>query len=199
MKFFGCETDRGWKRTINMIFAQSYRYISLHSPLNYIAVNKQVQKASFALIVTEFNGEHCYLLQWNDKWQCYNFIGGKVDVAKEDGEDFSRTMRREIAEEIGIGSAEHILIDREIKRIQMCQYSQREKRFKKYQFALFEIRLFPDLPADPAAIQHALRWLSTRHTNVYVTREEIKNLQTAEGKPVSKTVRRILKEVGEIS
>lgn len=199
MKFFGCEMDRQWKRVINMMLAQSYQFVSLHSPLNYLAVNRQVQKASFALIAAEFKGERCYLLQWNDKWQCYNFIGGKVNVTKGDAEDFCQAMRREIVEEIGIGSSEHILIDREIKRIQLCQYSQREKRFKQYQFALFEIRLFPDLPADPTAVQHALRWLSTRHTNVYVTREEIKNLQTSEGKPISRTVYRILKAVGEIA
>jgi 8-oxo-dGTP pyrophosphatase MutT (NUDIX family) len=199
MKFCECAVDRQWKRVINKMFTQSYQFVTLHSPFSYISVNRHVQKASFALIASDFKGERCYLLQWNDKWQCYNFIGGKVDVAKGDSENFYQTMRREIVEEIGIGSSEHISIDREIKRIHLCQYSQREKRFKQYQFALFEIRLFSDLPADPTAIQHALKWLSTRHTNVYVTREEIKNLQTSEGKPISRTVRRILKAVGEIS
>lgn len=157
-----------------------------------------VQKASFAFITSEQAGERCYLLQWNAKWQCYNFIGGKVDADKGDEDDFGRAIRREIAEEIGIGSLDHIIVEHEIRRIQMCQYSQREKRTKHYLFALFEIRLFPDLPIDPVVVTHALKWLSSRQENAYVTRAEVETLQTRDGKPISDTVRCILQELGEL-
>ena len=60
------------------------------------------QRAVFALITTENEDGRYFLLQWNPKWQCYNFIGGKVDNQLGDN-NHAKAIRRELNEEIGIG------------------------------------------------------------------------------------------------
>lgn len=156
------------------------------------------QQAVFALISTEQEDGRYYLLQWNPKWNCYNFIGGKVDNDSGDNNDFARAIRREIAEEIGIGNLGEIFEEREVEQIKLWQFSKREKRYKAYRFSVFRIHLFPDLPVDRQKMKRALRWLSTKHNNIYVSDEEIRLLMTKCGKPISKTVRRILMKLGEI-
>jgi len=156
------------------------------------------QRAAFALITTEYENGRYYLLQWNPKWECYNFIGGKVDNDSGDDNDLARAIRREIAEEIGIGNLEEIFEEREIEQIHLWQFSKREKRIKSYWFAIFRIQLFPDLPVDRQKMKRALRWLSTKHNNIYVSSEEIRELKTTCGKPISRTVRRVLRRLGEL-
>lgn len=156
------------------------------------------QRAVFALITTEYENGRYYLLQWNPKWNCFNFIGGKVDNALGDNNDFSRAIRREIAEEVGIGDWKDFFAEQEIEQINLWQFSEREKRVKAYRFSIFRIQFFPDFTIDVQKMRRALRWLSTRYNNVYVSKEEIMQLKTNEGKPISKTVRRVLKKLGEI-
>ena len=163
-----------------------------------IIPQRLTQQAVFALFTIEQGDGRYYLLQWNPKWNCYNFIGGKVDNDSGDNDDFGRAIRREIAEEIGIGNLGEIFSEQEIEQIKLWQFSKREKRFKSYQFTLFRIQLFPDLPVDRQKMKRALRWLSTKHNNIYVSNEEIRLLKTKCGKPISKTVRRILIRLGEI-
>ena len=156
------------------------------------------QRAVFALITTEQEDGRYYLLQWNPKWNCYNFIGGKVDNDSGDNNDFARAIRREIAEEIGIGNLGEVFEEREIEQINLWQFSKRERRFKSYCFSIFRIQLFPDLPVDRQKMKRALRWLSTKHNNIYVSSEEIRLLQTKCGKPISRTVQRVLVKLGEL-
>ena len=144
------------------------------------------QRAVFALITAEHENGRYYLLQWNPKWSCYNFIGGKVDNDCGDNNDFGRAIRREIAEEIGIGNLEDVFAEQEIEQIYLWQFSEREKRFKSYQFSIFRIQFFPDFPVDTQKMKRALRWLTTKYKNVYVSTNEINNLQTNEGKPSPK-------------
>ena len=156
------------------------------------------QQAAFALISTESENGRYYLLQWNPKWACYNFIGGKVDNESGDDNDLARAIRREIAEEIGIANLEEVFEEREIEQIHLWQFSKHEKRFKSYSFSIFRIQLFPDLPVDRQKMKRALRWLSTKHNNIYVSSEEIRGLQTTSGQPISRTVRRVLMKLGEL-
>ena len=156
------------------------------------------QRAVFALITAEYENGRYYLLQWNPKWNCYNFIGGKVDNALGDNDNFAYAIRREIAEEIGIGNMADVFAEQEIEQIRLWQYSEREKKLKSYHFSIFRIQFFPDFPVDMQKMKRALRWLSTKYKNTYVSKEEVMRLKTNEGKPISKTVRRVLKKMGEI-
>jgi 8-oxo-dGTP pyrophosphatase MutT (NUDIX family) len=157
-----------------------------------------MEQAAFALIKTRSEDTCYYLLQWNPKWQCYNFIGGKVETGDNNNDnDFSRTLCREIEEEMGIEPGK-IEIEQEARLVKLWQYSAREKRFKPYLFSIFTTNLFSDLPADRQKVTRALRWLSSKYENAYVSQAEIINLQAADGKPISATVRRILIELREI-
>jgi len=156
------------------------------------------QPAAFAFITTQEKGEKRYLLQWNEKWHCFNFIGGKLDNQKGDKNDLVCTIRREIAEEIGISNLDSVIAVKERKVVHMRQFSLRERRLKNYRFSIFEINFFPYLSVDQQKVTHSLIWLTSQQTNVYVTAQEVLNLRTQDGKPISKTVRRILKTMGEL-
>ncbi|MCC6607198.1 MAG: NUDIX domain-containing protein [Anaerolineae bacterium] len=159
---------------------------------------RSTTRAAFALIAIDHEGERQYLLQWNPKWHCYNFIGGKVQVDEDGENEFEGAIRREIKEEMGV-DLERVMVEQEIKQIRLWQFSEREKRMKPYHFSIFAIQFFPDLPVDRQTVTRSLRWLSSKQENAYVSQREISGLQTDSGKPVSKTVRRILVELGEIS
>lgn len=185
------------QKGVKMVLSWESSLVSLFKRIKVIP-NGLTQRAVFALITTEQEDGRYFLLQWNPKWNCYNFIGGKVDNDSGDNNNFARAIRREIAEEIGIGNLDEIFEEREIEQINLWQFSKRKKRYKSYQFSIFRIQLFPDLPVDRQKMKRALRWLSTKHNNIYVSNEEIKRLRTSCGKPISKTVQRILMKLGEI-
>lgn len=156
------------------------------------------QRSAFALIVLGTGADRRYLLQWNENWRVYNLIGGKMDNNKGDADSFLKTICRELAEETGLVAAKDCRIVQEMVQIEMRQYSQREKRMKEYQFAVFEVILFPQLALNPGQLNNAAKWLSTGRQNVVVTQTEIANLMTVGHKPISPTTRYILQQLGEI-
>jgi len=79
----------------------------------------------------------------------------------------------------------------------MRQFSHREQRFKDYFFGVFEVDLFPRLPMSATRKISAARWLSTEHDNEFISRQEIENLSTCNGHPISVTTRRILQHIEE--
>ncbi|MBK8903091.1 MAG: NUDIX domain-containing protein [Anaerolineaceae bacterium] len=121
-----------------MLFNLDYPFFGLLQKLHRMP-SPSITRAAFALIAAEYDGERSYLLQWNSKWGCYNFIGGKVEKDGSDNGDFARTIRREIAEEMGI-ELEKLLVEQEIKQIRLWQFSQREKKLKAYLFSIFLYR-----------------------------------------------------------
>ena len=93
---------------------------------------------------------------------------------------------------------EGVVVDHEIKQVWLWQFSEREKRMKPYHFSIYAIQFFPELPVDRLIATRSLRWLSSKYENAFVTQREVTRLLTNSGKPISKTVRRILVELGEI-
>lgn len=157
------------------------------------------QRGAFALIVVGQGTDRKYLLQWNAKWGVFNMIGGKLDNTKGDNNSLTRTICRELEEELGLKSPGECCIVRELKRVQMQQFSQRDQTIKDYDFSVFEVDLFPQLPGDQSKLTGAARWLSTNRENVFASREEVNNLKTASGRPISTTTWRLLNAVGELS
>lgn len=157
--------------------------------------NKKKQRSSFALIAFGHGGDKRYLLQWNENWGVYNLIGGKMDNSKGDEDCFIRTLCRELEEETGLSTPKDCRIVCEVKRIEMRQYSRREKRMKDYQFGVFEVELFPQLALPPQQQKNAVKWLSTGRQNVLVSPSEVKNLLTQTNKPISPTTRHILQNI----
>ena len=139
-----------------------------------------------------------YLLQWNQRWGAFNLIGGKPAPHREtDTDSLSRTIQRELEEEMGLCASTDFQILKQLGLVTMTQYSRREQQVKEYTFAIFDVRIFPTFPLTFRK-NAAIRWLSTGYENVFVSANEINNLMTLDGRPISSTTRFILQAVGEL-
>lgn len=159
----------------------------------------RVNHSAFALITIGHGDSRRYLLQWNTKWGVFNLIGGKIDNTKGDGNSFIQALNRELEEEMGLKYPEDYNIGRELKHIYLSQYSQRHKIFKNYHFCIFVVDIFPDLLIDKTKEHDFARWLSTGRQNVYSSKMEINQLLTYQNRPISRTTRVVLQELGELS
>lgn len=157
-----------------------------------------INQSAFALI-TVGHGNACrYLLQWNAKWGVFNLIGGKIDNTRGDGDSFIQAMHRELEEEMGLKHPEDYIIERELKHIYLSQYSQQHQIFKNYHFCVFVVNIFPYLLIDKTKEHSFARWLSTGNHNTYSSKKEINQLSTYQNRPISRTTRLILQELGEL-
>lgn len=162
-----------------------------------VTAKSRTQRGAFALITIGQDRDRQYLLQWNANWGMFNLIGGKIDNSKGDKDSFILTIQRELEEELGLQGPEECRIVRELKQVQMQQYSHREHVVKDYYFCIFEVDLFPRLPVNRESLNHSVRWLSTGRENIFVSDIEIESLCTVSGRPISPTTRSILREMGE--
>jgi 8-oxo-dGTP pyrophosphatase MutT (NUDIX family) len=163
-------------------------------------VNLEVPKqhAAFALIAIGQGPMRQFLLQWNQRWGAFNLIGGKQDPHCEtDTASLSRTIQRELEEEMGLCASTDFQIMQQLGLVTMTQYSRREQQVKEYTFAIFDVRIFPTFPVNFRR-NSAIRWLSTGDENVFVSANEINNLMTQDGRPISTTTKYILQAVGEL-
>lgn len=163
-------------------------------------MNREVPKqhAAFAVIAIGQPPLRQYLLQWNQRWDAFNLIGGKPDPSREaDGDSLSHTIRRELEEEMGLCASTDFEILQQLGLVTMTQYSRREQQVKEYTFAIFDVRIFPTFPITFRK-NSAIRWLSTGYENIFVSAYEINNLMTKDGRPISTTTRYILQAVGEL-
>ncbi len=159
----------------------------------------QTQESAFAIIAIGQKNERRYLLQWNANWQMFNLIGGKVDNNKGDGNCLRRTIERELEEELGVVCPQECQVGRELGQLKMQQFSHREQMVKNYHFALFDVKILPNLPIDSESPHYFARWLSTGRENIFVSADEVQNLSTVGGRPISATTRHVLQVLGEIS
>jgi 8-oxo-dGTP pyrophosphatase MutT (NUDIX family) len=157
------------------------------------------QRSAFAFIAVGTGRQRRYLLQWNETWQVFNLIGGKLDNSKGDSDSLSRALQRELEEEMGLKNGEDFELGRCLKTVKMRQFSPREKKAKYYRFGVFDVALFPRLLHSISHPNYAARWLSTRYENVFVSAEEVANLKTADGRAISCTTRHVLQALGELS
>lgn len=156
------------------------------------------QHAAFALIAIGQEPLRQYLLQWNQRWGAFNLIGGKPDPQCEtDANSLSRTIQRELEEEMGLCASTDFQIRQQLGLVTMTQYSRRERQVKEYTFAIFDVHIFPTFPITFRK-NSAIRWLSTGYENIFVSANEINNLITQDGRPISTTTKYILQAVGEL-
>jgi 8-oxo-dGTP pyrophosphatase MutT (NUDIX family) len=179
------------------LMTESYEHLE-EMARSRVLTKTKIQKSAFAIIAIGQEAERRYLLQWNANWHMFNLIGGKIDNSKGDNENLRQTMKRELEEELGVVCPQECRIGRELGRINLQQYSHREHIVKNYHFALYDVSVLPNLPIDWDSPHYFARWLSTGRENIYVTAEEIQNLSTVNGRPISATTRQILQALGEI-
>lgn len=168
---------------------------STHTPLVRTDERSQRQRGAFAIFTYEQDAEKRYLLRWNKNWNMFNLIGGKMDNARGDNNDFERTIRRELIEEVGLRSRGGSLLVDEIGQLCMRQYSYREKRVKDYHFAIFSVQA---VAFNTPMQQRLLRDLPCMRDNVLVTADEIEQLITLDERPISSTTRHILRALAEL-
>lgn len=156
------------------------------------------QNGAFAFIVVGAGKKRRYLLQWNETWQVFNLIGGKLDNDRGDAGSLRRALQRELEEEMGLKPGDDFEIGRCLKTVKLRQYSRREERIKNYRFGIFDVAIFPQLLNSINYPNYAARWLSTRYENVFASAEEIANMQTSDGRAISPTTKRVLQTLGEL-
>lgn len=156
------------------------------------------QRSALALVTVGSGEDRKYLLQWNNNWEMFNLVGGKIDNEKGDRDSFARAMQRELHEELGLKSPKDYRIIKELKPVLKQQFSRREYVFKDYEFRLFQIEFLPRHPQTREEYDRFAQRLSPDRENVLLSRAEIERLRTYGNRPISETTRMILQELGEI-
>lgn len=173
---------------------------------------KRTSRASVALITRTYEGQTQWLLQWNAKWQLMNVISRHKE---EFDANYLTCLIREVHEELFVDlSAEELAQlqqelrenntsycrgtsawqDKYIESVKLkpnspyeyVDYSKSAKCWTKYVFYIYDVTLAAGAPPLSADV------------NEWVTQEEIAQGSTATGRPVSKTVTRILKWIEEM-
>lgn len=138
--------------------------------------------ASIALIRREVEGQTLWLAQWNEGWQAFNFVGGH----KRSDETFRECLVREIDEELGLHDGREIFApSAPLQHLEYTDVSHRTGEETAYVVELFDVALIgsevlPIIDANPAN-----RWLSEC---------EIMAEKCADGRPISPTPKRYLRE-----
>ena len=156
------------------------------------------QRSALALITIGQGDNRKYLMQWNENWDRFNLVGGRIDNDQGDRDSFARAVQRKLAEELGLRCPKDYRIKRELLPVIRQQFSRRQHVFKDYEFRLFEIELLPRHPRNEEEFARFAQRVTTDNENVLLSPTEITHLRTLEGRPISETARIILQEIGEI-
>ena len=156
------------------------------------------QRSALALISIGNGDERKYLMQWNNNWERFNLVGGRIANEKGDRDSFARTLQRKLFEELGLRSPKDYRIKRELSPVVRQQFSRRQYVFKDYEFRLFEIELLPRHPRNEEEFARYAQRVSAANENALLSRTEILHLRSLEGRPISETARMLLQELGEI-
>ncbi len=145
--------------------------------------------AAVAVIRQRAGDQTLYLAQWNEGWQRYSLVGGH----KHDDESFRECLIREVHEELGLTEGAHYrLSDKPPAHLQFEAWSERASEQTAYTFEVFELTL-ADVESE------SLRVINALPTNRWLTRDEVESGTTADGKSISATVSRLLREVLQAS
>jgi 8-oxo-dGTP pyrophosphatase MutT (NUDIX family) len=126
-----------------------------------------------------------WLAQWNPKWGCFNFVGGH----RRADESFRDCLLREVEEELGLHrDADFHVGDIPAGRAEFTAWSESATADTAYILELWDVILTP-AAAEGVSADPANRW---------VTSAEVQSGATADGRPVSPTMRRLLAVLGQM-
>lgn len=157
------------------------------------------QQSALAIITVGSGGSRKYLVQWNNNWDMFNLVGGKIDNDKGDRHSFARAIQRKLWEELGLRSSKDYRIVKEFKPIFKRQFSRRQYVFKDYEFRIFQVELLPRHPISEEEFEWFAQRFSADPENVLVSSGEIERLISLDNRPISDTTHMILQELGEIT
>jgi 8-oxo-dGTP pyrophosphatase MutT (NUDIX family) len=122
-----------------------------------------------------------YLVQWNAKWRALHLVGGH----RRPDESFRDCLCRELAEELGLRPDEDARVaGLPFAHLGYTAFSQSANEETAYTMELFEVELTPD----------ALRKVSADTDNAWVGEAEVRGGRADDGRPISRTTRRLLLE-----
>lgn len=123
--------------------------------------------------------EPVWLAQWNERWQCYHFVGGHRD----DDESFRACVARELDEELQLREPHDCSIAPQPQlRLEFDAESVSTRATTHYVMQVFEVRL-----TDVARTA-----ISARAGNRWLTADEIEQRCTSDGRQVSDNMARVL-------
>lgn len=149
---------------------------------------KPAQRVSLAAMAVIREGEaeeRRWLTRWNRRWGAFNLAGGH----KKPDETFHECVNREIQEELGLRPGlDFAAADKPLAHLEYSAWSVSACERTDYVMELFRVDLCGDSARRAIAGSCSNRWLTER---------EIHDGKTADGEPVSETVRRFLGAVFE--
>lgn len=132
-----------------------------------------------ALIERTVSGKREWLVQWNDRCQAFFFVGGH----RNEGETFRECVVREIEKKLGLTPAECGVENHPAHHFQYPAISSSTRELTDYTMELFNTH--PDLRITE-------RIASNPH-NKWLDETEIRRLEAYDGRPVSVSVRLLLR------
>ena len=140
--------------------------------------------AALALIRREVGPNTLWLVQWNRKWACYNFVGGHT----HDGESFCQCVAREITEELSLVEGQDFNVASEpAAHSEYTAWSVSAQQETHYTIELFDVRLRGEQAGEKIDADPLNRWL---------TEIEIRERRCHDGQPVSETMALLLRKAG---
>ena len=131
-----------------------------------------------ALIERNVNGQREWLVQWNDRWKAFFFVGGH----REGTESFRDCVAREIHEELNIPPSDSHVAKTPSHRLCYRAQSKSSSQLTEYTMELFEAH--PD--------REFLNAAERKPENTWLNAREIQRLETDGGQAVSVTTRFLL-------
>ena len=92
------------------------------------------QRSALALVTVGQGVNRKYLMQWNNNWDRFNLVGGRVNNDRGDRDSFARALQRKLGEELGLKSPKDYRIKKELSPVIRQQFSRRQHIFKDYEF-----------------------------------------------------------------
>lgn len=138
--------------------------------------------SALALIRRQRDGHTEWLAQWNERWQCFHFVGGH----KLSAETFRDCVSREVAEELRLAAdTEFTVASDPAAHLEYVAWSRTAGEQTEYTVELFDVRLIGPAAGETIAARPENRWLTER---------EIEREQTDDGLAVSRTMALLMTE-----
>ncbi len=137
--------------------------------------------ASIAIIRRTLGGQPQWLTQWNAGWRSLALIGGH----KRARESFHKCMVRELFEELGVTSGYDVTVaDTPMIQLHFTAWSRSTHEQTAYSMSLFDV-----VPHD-----EALEWIEANPENRWIDLTEIDTQRCRDGRAVSPTVARLVRQ-----
>ena len=137
-------------------------------------------KAAFAVVTQESSESHLFFAQWNQHWQRFNFVGGKLEA----DESPLQCVIREVEEELSLSfEADFVILTPRIRKLNFTEVSKRTGELTDYEMTFFAGEF-----VNPGLHER----LVDRRENRWLSLAEILAEQTVDGQRISRLMSMLL-------